>query len=85
MNLAEKVAELEADRDFYREARDELLREKAWHAAEVRKAKAEAWDEAYRQGIEDERTAEELKVGIGVGGYATANRTNPYRDQDAAE
>ena len=44
--------------------------------------KAEAWDEAYRQGIEDERTAEELQVGIGLGGYAPANRSNPHREED---
>ena len=53
----------------------------AWYAAEIAAAKAEAWDEAYRQGIEDERTAEASKVDIGLGGYATANRCNPYRQE----
>lgn len=46
-----------------------------WLAAE----RARIWREGYRQGIEDERTAEALQVDIGVDGYATPNRANPYR------
>lgn len=46
---------------------------------EKKRAEAEAvWDEAYNQGVEDAINAEVLQVGIGLGGYATANRSNPY-------
>lgn len=50
----------------------------------LEQVKAEAWEEGYRQGIEDERTAEALQVNIGLGGYATPNRTNPYRQETQA-
>lgn len=47
---------------------------------EEKRAESEAvWDKAYKQGVADALNAEELKVGIGLGGYATANRSNPYR------
>lgn len=39
----------------------------------IAKIRAEAWAEGYRQGIEDERTANEVQMGVGP------NRNNPYR------
>lgn len=47
----------------------------------IRLAKADAWDEAYRRGIDDERTASSVRVdiGLGPGTYAQAERSNPYR------
>lgn len=55
-----------------------------WYAAEVRKAKAEAWDEAYQQGVDDARTADALRVDVGLGQdlYAQPGRSNPYREGD---
>ncbi|KHS52571.1 hypothetical protein [Brevibacterium linens] len=44
----------------------------------IAKIKADAWAEGYRQGIEDERTANEVQMGVGP------NRNNPYRWQEAA-
>lgn len=44
----------------------------------VAKIKADAWAEGYRQGIEDERTANEVQMGVGP------NRNNPYRWQEEA-
>lgn len=41
--------------------------------------KAEAWETAYRQGVEDERLVEVLQVDVGVGVPAQAARQNPYR------
>ncbi|MFK5691300.1 hypothetical protein ACI3EY_16705 [Ornithinimicrobium sp. LYQ92] len=41
-------------------------------AREVARAKAEAWDEGYRAGVNDERTSSEL------GRIASPNRANPY-------
>lgn len=43
-----------------------------------------AWDEAYWQGVEDERTAEAVQASIGLGGHATPNRANPYRQETDA-
>ena len=40
-----------------------------------RRAKADAWDEGYRSGISDERTAASL------GRPAEPNRNNPYREK----
>ena len=45
--------------------------------------KADAWDEGYRQGVDDERIAEATQVGIGLGGVATPNRTSPYRKDES--
>ena len=50
----------------------------------LKQVKAEAWEEGYRQGIEDERTAEAVQVNIGLGGHATPNRANPYRKETQA-
>ena len=44
----------------------------------IAKIKADVWDGAYRQGIEDERTAEAVQMGIGP------NRSNPCREQEEA-
>lgn len=44
----------------------------------IAKIKADAWAEGYRQGIEDERTATEVQMGVGP------NRNNPYRWQEEA-
>lgn len=51
--------------------------------AEVRTSKAEAWDEAYRLGVEDARLADDLRVGVGLGPdlYAQPARQNPYREE----
>ena len=45
-----------------------------------RDAKAEAWDEAYRRGVDDARIADELRVEVGLGPdlYAQPARQNPY-------
>ena len=42
----------------------------------IRRRMAEAWDEAYWQGVEDERTAEAVQMNVGP------NRNNPYRDRE---
>lgn len=42
----------------------------------IAKIKADAWAEGYRQGIEDERTANAVQMNVGP------NRNNPYRDQE---
>ena len=39
----------------------------------VAEIKADVWDEAYWQGVEDERTAEAVQMNVGP------NRNNPYR------
>ena len=39
----------------------------------IAEIKADVWDGAYRQGVEDERTAEAVQMGVGP------NRNNPYR------
>lgn len=44
----------------------------------IAKIKADAWAEGYRQGIEDERTANEVQMGVGP------NRNNPYREREEA-
>lgn len=46
---------------------------KTWLA--TRPNAADVWDEAYRQGAEDERKAIEWDIPE----YPTANRSNPYR------
>lgn len=45
----------------------------------IREVKAEVWETAYRQGVEDERLGEVLQVDVGVGVPAQAARQNPYR------
>lgn len=56
--------------------RGEVARQQAEEAFDwfVRALKADAWDEAYWQGVEDERTAEAVQMGVGP------NRNNPYRE-----
>ncbi len=44
-------------------------------AEEVRKAKAEAWDRAYWQGVQDEIDSQGFD-----GGMTGPNRINPYRE-----
>lgn len=52
-----------------------------WLSGEIAAAKAEAWDEGYRMGVSDARTADDVQVdvGLGPGLYAQPSRVNPYR------
>ena len=62
------------EKDYLPRAWDE------WIARVRRDAKAEAWDEAYRRGVDDARIADELRVEVGLGPdlYAQPARQNPY-------
>ncbi|MGV2820486.1 hypothetical protein ABZX73_06360 [Brevibacterium casei] len=61
---------------WYSGAYDEMAEE----AREfLRELKAEVWETAYRQGVEDERLGEVLQVDVGVGVPAQAARQDPYR------
>ena len=62
------------EKDYLPRAWDE------WIARVRRAAKAEAWDEAYRRGVDDARIADELRVEVGLGPdlYAQPARQNPY-------
>ena len=51
---------------------DEKIRARAKEV--VAEIKAAVWDEAYWQGVEDERTAEAVQMNVGP------NRNNPYRN-----
>ena len=51
---------------------DEKIRARAEEV--VAEIKAAVWDEAYWQGVEDERTAEAVQMNVGP------NRNNPYRN-----
>ena len=50
---------------------DEKIRARAKEV--VAEIKAAVWDEAYWQGVEDERTAEAVQMNVGP------NRNNPYQ------
>ena len=52
----------------------------------LREVKAEAWDEAYRRGVDDARIADDLRVDVGLGPdlYAQPARQNPYRASETA-
>lgn len=51
----------------------------ALFAPAIQAARADAWDEAYETGVDDERISES-NIGIaGLGGKITPARRNPYR------
>ena len=76
--------------DWHRAFSTEGERDAAWGrflARVKRDAKAEAWDEAYRRGVDDARLADDLRVDVGLGPdlYAQPARQNPYRDTPCPE
>ena len=61
-----------------RRTADEIL---TLFAPALQRARADAWDEAYEQGVIDERTSED-NIGIaGLGGKIAPARRNPYRQE----